>query len=312
MILRSIALSSVLLSTLACARQEPTPPAPATVPATAPVVAAEPLKDDAMDFEPWARLTATEIEHLTGHTFTKPPPVRIVSEDDLAESLSKPMREAMIRAGANKRPDGSPMSDLEITVRTRSQAYRVASRTLGLYDHAQKAILLIPSNAERLGKKRAWSPETVRRVVRLALAHELVHALQDQAADLSQRLDTLTGEPEKCLLAISEGHAVVVTDALAETLGWQTANLVLGGLVTGIEDAPPGTAPGAQPPPAIDTHGAPSAAVYVAGTRFIRFHAKGDHAAAWAILLAPPAAWADVQDPARWQPARPAATPAKP
>lgn len=268
----------------------------------APIPAELPIKNDQLAFEPWSLLIAAEIERLTGRPFTKLPPIRVISEDDLATHLAQPMREAMIRMGAHVKRDGSPMSELEITVRTRAQAYRLVSRTLGLYDHAEKAILLIPSTAERLGKKRAWSPETIRRVTRLALAHELVHALQDQSADLSTRLDALTGEPEKCLLAVSEGHAVVVTDAIAETLGWTTANLVLGGLITGVEEAAPGTTPGTPLPPAIDLHGAPSSSVYLAGTAFVRHHVGTSLPSGWALFASPPKAWADVLDPKRFAP----------
>lgn len=287
---------------LAIATPDPDPPAPPTPPAQPAANASEPIKNDLLDLDPWARLAAPEIERLTARSFTKLPPIRVVSEDDLATTLAKPMREAMIRMRANVKRDGTPMSDLEMTVRTRSQAYRVAARTLGLYDHDQKVILVIPQTAERLGKKRAWSPETIRRITRLALAHELVHALQDQTADLAVRLDALSGEPEKCLMAVSEGHAVVVTDALAETLGWSTANMVLNGLVTGVEEPAPGTTPGTPPPPPIDLHGSPSASVYQSGAAFVRHHAGTSLPKAWSLLASPPKAWADVLDPKRFAP----------
>ncbi len=268
--------------------------------------------DDRADLVAWADAIVPDLERLTGRAFIQRPPVRVISEDDLAETLAKPMREAMIRMGASTRPDGSPMSDLEITVRTRSQAYRIANHTLGLYDHAQKVVLVVPANAAKLGARRGWSEETVRRIVKLALAHELVHALQDQTANLAKRLDALSGEAEKCLLAVSEGHAVIVTDALARERSWQTAAMVLNGLTTGVENRP---APGSGSIP--DVHGAPTAEVYTAGAEFVRHHSGDDLRSVWVLLEHPPVRWSAIRDPGSFTPERkdatpPAAVPPKP
>ena len=46
----------------------------------------------------------------------------------------------------------------------------------------------------------------------LAVAHELIHALQDQKTSLGERFGQVGGEERNALIAVTEGQAVWVTD----------------------------------------------------------------------------------------------------
>lgn len=293
------------LTACAMGAQSNPPGAGAEPPADAPATArpAQPASDPNADLLAWAEQAKREVERITGEKFETDVLVKVVSVEDLSIVLARPIQADMAAAGI-KRNDGTPMSELEIRVRSMGIALRVAARTFGLYSHDEKVVYVVPSSAAAYAKKYGWSERTAERVPRLAMAHELVHALQDQRAGLSKRLLKSSGEARVCLTCVSEGHAVWATDQLAAAQGWGAANGVLWGVVTGVQSDDEGQPKGlAKQPKMPPLRLAPESEIYAKGKAFMAHHAafageglKG-HERLWAILRRPPGSMAEIAKP---------------
>src|SRR6185436_4856562 len=147
-----------------------------------------------------------------------------------------------------------------------------ATRTFGMYNYPDKTVYVVPQTAQLYAKKHAWGPETTERVPRLAVAHELVHALQDQKCMLGENLPKAEGEPRAALVSVTDGHAVWVTDQIAAKHGWDVANSMLWGLLTGVQEAEDPKTKGSASEPVLSA--APSAELYTLGRAFIKFQAE--------------------------------------
>jgi hypothetical protein len=257
--------------------------------------------DPAAELAAWVAEHKGEIEEIAGAKLGGEIPVRVASTDELAQKIAASLEMDMIGA---TRPNGKPMTPIELHVRATAAAYKVATRTFGLYSRDEKVVYAIPENVRVYGKKYGWSEETIARAPRLALAHELVHAIQEQKCGLGERLAKTSGEERGALMAVSEGQAVWVTDQLAAKLDWGAANSVLWGLVSGVsdEDEPQLKAKQAKPSPL-----APGAELYTLGKAMVVYHAaytgdgpKGAERV-WAILSHPPTTLAGLKDPAKFE-----------
>lgn len=212
----------------------------------------------------WGASIRAEIEAITGAWFTADVPIKVASLDDLAQMLAEPIS-ARMTADKAARPDGKPMSEVEVRIRSMAAAFKVATRTFGVYRYEDKTVYVVPENAARYAKRHGWSIETQSRVPKLAIAHELVHALQDQNADSGARLSKLSGEERSAMIAVIEGHAIWATDRLAERLDWPAANAVLWAVVTGAQTDDHADKAGRPRPP----ENPPNATTYDAGRKFI-------------------------------------------
>jgi hypothetical protein len=252
----------------------------------------------------WAATIKPDLEQIAGAKFEKDVPVKLLALDDLAEMLAAPIIKRMTDEKA-QRPDGSPMSPVEIRIRAMAAAFKVATRTFGMYRYEEKTVYVVPENAARYAKRHGWSAETLDRAPKLALAHEMIHALQDQKTGLGTRLGKLTGEERSALVAVSEGQAVWVTDQLAKKLDWPAANAVLWGVVTGVqtEDEPSGSE---KMPKTKVVDGAPASEWYELGKKFVEVQAefKGEGPKGtervWAIVAKPPVTMNEVKEPEKF------------
>lgn len=240
----------------------------------------------------WAVSIKSELETFAGAKFEKEVAIKVMGLDDLAQMLAAPIMQRMTDEKA-KRPDGSEMSPVEIRIRSMAAAFKLATRTFGMYRYEDKTVYVIPENASRYAKRYGWSSLTLDRTPKLAMAHELIHALQDQKASLGERFGKIGGEDRSALIAVTEGQAVWVTDQLAAKLDWPAANAVLWAVVTGVqsEDEPAG----AEKMPKVKVNdGAPASELYDLGKKFITAQAewKGDAPTGaeriWAIITKPP------------------------
>jgi hypothetical protein len=129
--------------------------------------------------------------------------------------------------------------------------------------------------------------------VRVTLAHELTHALQDQEVDLAalqRRTDPVTR-------AVVEGDAVVVEEAYRRTLSPADADSFQKERAAGVAAA--ASAEGAAPPPTALAN--QSLFPYLFGPTFIRaVRQRGGNAAVDRALHHPPRSDADLLDPERW------------
>jgi hypothetical protein len=307
----TLAGSGAVVGCFEPATQAGEPPA-AAQPAPVATPAAAPAADPSAEFVTWAADQKAAIETITGAKFDRDVSIKVVSTDEMAQMVGKSIEGDMV---GSTRPNGTPMSAMEIHVRATAAAFKVATRTFGMYRYEDKTVYVVPENARTFAKRHGWSDLTVARTPRLALAHELIHALQDQKVALSERSAKLNREHQFALRAVSEGHAVWATDQLAKQLDWGAANSVLWGVVTGVqtEEEPTKGAPAVVAPPRI----APSAETYSVGKAFIEFQMawtgegpKGTERV-WTILKTPPTNMGQLADPGSFE-VKPAAPPAPP
>ena len=165
----------------------------------------------------WGAEMKTEIEGIAGAKFTADVPIKVIQLDDLAQMIAAPIQKRMTDAKV-KRPNGAEMGETEIRVRSMAAAFKVATRTFGMYRYEDKTVYVVLENSARYAKRHGWSSDTADRAPKLAVAHELVHALQDQKTGLGERLKKVSGEELAALTAITEGQAVWATDQLAKNL----------------------------------------------------------------------------------------------
>jgi hypothetical protein len=271
---------------------------PAGEPAQYPPVEQAPAKvDTPAELAAWSAEHRGEIEEIAGAKFAADVPVKVATTEELAERISLSIQRDMLGA---VRPDGRPMSAVEIRIRSMAAAFKVATRTFGMYSHEDRVVYVAPENVAKYAKKFGWSAETVERAPRLAVAHEMVHALQDQRADLGERLAHLSGEERAGLTAVSEGQAVWVTDRLARKLDWGAANAVLWGVIAGGRDEEDSAAKAAAAP---KIGVAPAGELYALGKKFMESRAehKGDGPTGaerlWVIVRNPPKTLEELRAP---------------
>ncbi len=260
--------------------------------------------DPSAEFVAWAAEQKGAIETITGAQFERDVPVKAVSTDEMAQMIGKTIEADM--AGA-VRSNGSPMSAIEIHVRATAAAFKVATRTFGMYRYEDRVVYVVPENVRTYAKRHGWSDDTVARAPRLAIAHEMIHALQDQKAWLGERFTKLSGEERTALRAVSEGQAVWATDQLAKKLDWGAANSVLWGVVTGVHGDEEPAPKGGVAPPRSDERVAPSSEVYSLGKTFVEAQAawagegpKGT-VRVWLTLVNPPTKMEQLKEPGKFE-----------
>lgn len=142
-----------------------------------------------------------------------------------------------------------------------------------------------------LFRNRAPS-ELLRPVLRVIIAHELAHALQDQHTEMDRLLRTAGNDDAVMAMNCAfEGHAVWVHEAAAAALGLDDAAELMAGLM------------GYEVP--IDSSMGPeqfySRYVYGAGRDFVAHHARSGGAdAVWSVLSSPPRSTAEIVAPERY------------
>lgn len=272
--------------------------------ATSATPAGSPASPTEKSLNEWAASIKPEIEAIAGAKFEKDVSIKVLGQDDLAQMLAAPIIKRMSDEKA-KRPDGSEMSVMEIRIRAMAAAFKLATRTFGMYRYEDQTVYVIPENASRYAKRYGWSAQTLERTPKLAVVHEMIHALQDQKTALGERFATTSGEEKSTLIAVTEGQAVWVTDQLATKLDWPAANAVLWGVVTGVqtEDEPAGSE---KMPKVKVPDGSPASELYDLGKKFVVAQAelKGDAPTGaeriWAIVVKPPLTMAELKEPEKF------------
>lgn len=245
--------------------------------------------------EAWAKRISGSVERLSGRAFTSAAVIRVVSKDELAKVLSVSVKADLDR----EHPE---LEETVRYVRSMKTAYGVADRTIGMYNRASKTVYVVPENVKTLFATVAHDKVLCGKIVRLAAAHEMVHALQDQHVDLKPFLERATSaESSLALQCAIEGQAVVVADALAKELNWLDAAGQIEAVTTHTgKRAPEAAQPRIDPLAPEAATAKPlteSAYVYTRGRTLVRRRMQlGGVEAVWAMLASPPLSLAAVDD----------------
>jgi len=226
---------------------------------------------------------APVVEEVAGRRFERLPPVVSADEARLQE---------VIYAEQIHLTAGEGMSEEEAATRARLLADRVASTFAGKYGFLDKTLYIsVEGIANRLAGHRlpAW---LFRPMLRVVIAHELAHALQDQHTDLAAMARHAHGAD--ALIAINcaiEGHAVWVHETVASRMGLGDALRVMADML------------GTNRPldPSLDPAAYHNTYIYGLGRDFVAFHVHhGGTEQVWRVLDKPPATTQQIASPGRW------------
>ncbi len=172
-----------------------------------------------------------------------------------------------------------------------STANDVAHLFAGKYGFLDKRLYLSLDSIATALADRGADPRLAMPVVKIVLAHELTHALQDQRADLDALVTNApTGDAIMAANCLVEGHAVWVHEQVGAELGLDGALAVMSDLL-GYRSAGVPTDPSAFT----------TAYVYGLGRDFTAWHTTSggtDHI--WDVLHAPPTETAMIVHPERY------------
>ncbi|HPP73967.1 MAG TPA: hypothetical protein PLU88_02420 [Armatimonadota bacterium] len=165
------------------------------------------------------------VEKVTGRKLKKIPGIRIVTADELASIITSDIIED--RTSVESKLTGSEADQKKQLIE--QQVHNLTRNCLGKYDRKRKLIYLVPSNVSATEK----NTDRVNISAKLTLAHELVHALQDQYGELDVADDKeMPLERSTIASAILEGQAyftaITVADLINSPKALEEARMMLG------------------------------------------------------------------------------------
>jgi len=237
------------------------------------------------------------VEQVTCCPFTKLPPVKLVTRAEMVPILAADLRPQL----QAQMPEQPPAQVEKLATNT---AEEMACILLGKYGFASKTLYLLPGNLLPLMQLAKVKPAEQTDILRLIIAHELTHALQDQQVDLSAHIAAAAASPDRLMAynAVMEGHAMLVQEKVGkllklEDVAQEFADKLVGG-VPELED--PLLSMMAKVQQQVYTD------IYLGGRDFMSWQAQHDNTAAvWRMLANPPATTAMIFHPERYAPGLP-------
>lgn len=179
----------------------------------------------------WGEHVKPMIEKHAGRAFSADVEIKAVSKDELANILCTSVQEDLRREKPGQ-------DETVLYVRAMDASYKIARRTLGMYNRTHKKVYVVAENLRTLCAPVAENKVLSGKILKLAVAHEMVHALQDQHVDTKAVYEGVHDHQAHLgVQCVIEGQAVVVTDAIAAELSMQDAGGQLWALVTSQDDA---------------------------------------------------------------------------
>ena len=102
----------------------------------------------------------------------------------------------------------------------KSSAQIISQSSLGKYSLLEKKFIIIPGNIKTVAKMFDLKDRSLYDFIFLLVTHEMVHALDDQYFNIQQKIENITDTTGnlQAFNALVEGHAVYVTNKIAERL----------------------------------------------------------------------------------------------
>ena len=248
--------------------------------------------------EGWADELIPALERICQRDFARRPTIKLAERTELAETIARWLY-AQYEAAA------PGLAGPFLERRVEAMAAFQSAMYLGMYDPVDKVLYLAPTNVRAIMACENIDARHFEPFVKLVIAHELAHALQDQVVGFTSLPPyAYTPDGSAAHRSVIEGHAVFVADLVGHELGMdetslEASRMMSAGAVT-VED------------PVLDRlHRAAEVQyeeIYLGGRDFIAHHFKeGDMDRVWEILAAPPANTSMITDPATyattWRPA---------
>ena len=154
------------------------------------------------------------VEKHAGRKFQTVPAVRLVEVAQMEELLFSDTDLVMEYLGIDL------LQDLDMSVQIAMAIPVAAQSLLGKYSLKSKEIAVSPNALRAATSKHGLSSAQAEDLLRMTIAHEMVHALCDQAIDYATVMKRLAGSKTKQKLfpAFNEGFACVLTRLMAADL----------------------------------------------------------------------------------------------
>lgn len=161
----------------------------------------------------WLEIAKSTLEQVSQRKFDSEPVVECVSREALAKVLEKEFLATLNRHD----PSGADFLNPSMS---EIYASLFAGSMLGKYSLEDEKILLVPGNLKPVADLAGYTAEAYPGIVKILLAHELTHALQDQEVDLGAQLASISDrEAVPAFNAAMEGQAVLFHEQVGKALG---------------------------------------------------------------------------------------------
>jgi hypothetical protein len=154
------------------------------------------------------------VEKYTGKKIEKLPPVKLINRNELAEILLEELKSQYTKEFPNYTKEQIHLISL-IDSKTKSTSI------LGIYRENDGTLYLMPTNLNPILQLVGIDKKHTQPILRLLVAHELTHALQDQETQLKRFYQIDKFDEKLAFAATIEGHAVFVQNKIADELGLQ-------------------------------------------------------------------------------------------
>jgi hypothetical protein len=233
------------------------------------------------------------VKKLAGKRFHMSPTIKLVNRDVLEQTL---VRDFL----PQYRNVMKPMKEHQILQSSKAQARGIAPFLLGKYGFEDKILYLMPRNVVPIFQLAKIDQKHIRSILKMIIAHELTHVLQDQEIDLGVKFRNVEGLEElDALNATIEGHAVFIQELVGKQLKLneeilEASRRLIAGSVKFNE-------------PALEMARKRASVrfeqIYLGGMRFIEYHyRKGGNQRIWEILAEPPAETSMITKPETYSP----------
>lgn len=233
------------------------------------------------------------VEAAAGRKFKQIPKIRLVGRDALANVLMQDLLPQFIKL----MPDANSQKILELV---ENQAKWMTPLIIGKYGFMDQVLYLIPGNVYPIMNLKKINKKHTQAIVKVLIAHELTHALQDQQVGFKQKFDEIDGlEESDAFNATIEGHAVFIQELVGEKLQldealFESSRMIAAGNLTFEESM-------------LEMQQKMTEAryenIYLGGRKFIEYHYnKGGSRNVWKILAAPPVDSAMILEPDTYDP----------
>jgi hypothetical protein len=260
------------------------PPPVGDIKETAPAYSEDEAREYVTELQPL-------VERVLGRKFKVRPQFKLTDRVGAAESLSHDF----VPQFKNLLPQ---LGERDVTRTAQAQARLLAPGLIGKYGIQDKTLYLLPKNVQGILAAARVEPKHLKSIVKLAVAHELTHALQDQEVDLAKALLRLHSlEESQAFNALMEGQAVFVQDRVGKMLGLDEAVVDLSRLLSAgaIQHAD------AAEQMLTKMTGTLFEQVYIGGQRFVAYFVEhGGMEKVWSLFGHPPTTTAMIDKPATY------------